>query len=83
VVNLREYILTEKEREALRLWFEEGKKANAFYLLLERARKNVPRLRDDLQQLEMFVRSFEKQKKRFGCRAYIYCLEKTEKVTVE
>ena len=60
VVSLREYILTEKEREALRLWFEEGKKANVFYLLLDRARKNVCRLREDLEQLEMFVRSFEK-----------------------
>jgi hypothetical protein len=57
---LREYILTAKEKEIIRLWFEEGKKVSGFYQLLDRSRQQVPRLREDLEQLEIFVRSFEK-----------------------
>jgi hypothetical protein len=57
---LREYILTAKDKEIIRVWFEEGKKVTGFYPLLDRARKHVPRLNEDLQQLETFVRSFEK-----------------------
>lgn len=56
---MREYILTAKDKEIIRIWFEEGKKVLGFYQLLDRARKHVPRLKDDLQQLETFVRSFE------------------------
>jgi len=60
VKSLRGYILTAKEKEIIRLWFEEGKKASGFYQLLDRSRKQVPRLREDLEQLEIFIRSFEK-----------------------
>jgi hypothetical protein len=56
---LREYILTAKDEEIIRIWFEEGKKVVGFYQLLERARKHVQRLKEDLQQLETFVTSFE------------------------
>jgi hypothetical protein len=56
---LREYILTAKDEEIIRIWFEEGKKVVGFYQLLDRARKHVQRLKEDLQQLETFVRSFE------------------------
>jgi len=56
---LRGYILTAKDKEIIRIWFEEGKKVFGFYQLLDRARKHVPRLKEDLQQLETFVRSFE------------------------
>ena len=57
---LREYILTAKEKEIIRLWFEEGKKVTGFYQLLDRSRKQVSRLGEDLEQLEIFARSFEK-----------------------
>ena len=57
---LRKYILTAKEKEIIRLWFEEGKKVSGFYQLLGRSRKQVSRLREDLEQLEILVRSFEK-----------------------
>jgi hypothetical protein len=57
---LREYILTAKEKEIIRLWFEEGEKVTGFYQLLGRSRKQISRLREDLEQLEIFVRSFEK-----------------------
>jgi hypothetical protein len=57
---LRKYILTVNEKEIIRLWFEEGEKVSGFYQLLDRSRKQVPRLREDLEQLEIFVRSFEK-----------------------
>jgi len=57
---LREYILTAKEKEIIRLWFEEGKKVTGFYQLLGRSRKQISRLGEDLEQLEIFVRSFEK-----------------------
>ena len=57
---LREYVLTAKEKEIIRLWFEEGKKVSGFYQLLDRSRKQISRLREDLEQLEIFVRSFEK-----------------------
>ena len=57
---LRKYILTVKEKEIIRLWFEEGKKVPGFYQLLNRSRKQVSRLREDLEQLEILVRSFKK-----------------------
>jgi hypothetical protein len=56
---LREYILTAKDKEIIRIWFEEGKKVFGFNQLLNRARKHFPRLEEDLQQLEIFVRSFK------------------------
>jgi len=57
---LRKYILTAKEKEIIRLWFEEGNRVTGFYQLLGRSRKQISRIREDLEQLEIFVRSFEK-----------------------
>jgi hypothetical protein len=39
------YILTAKDEEIIRIWFEEGKKVVGFYQLLDKARKHVPRLK--------------------------------------
>jgi len=60
---LREYVLTAKEKEIIRLWFQEGKKVSGFYQLLDRSRKQVCRLKEDLEQLEIFIKSLEKKKK--------------------
>lgn len=49
---MREYILTEVERDILDTYFNKGKKVKDFYMLLTRIRANYPRLREDMKLLE-------------------------------
>ena len=50
----------ETDGDKVFLQYEEGKKVTGFYQLLDRSRKQISRLKEDLEQLEIFVRSFKK-----------------------
>ena len=49
---MREYILTEKEREVLKDYLEKGVKGNHYYVLLHRLRMTIRRLEDDLRLIK-------------------------------
>jgi len=48
---VREYILTEKEREVLKAYLERDEKIYGIYQLLNRAKKSYSRLREDMELL--------------------------------
>lgn len=52
---MREYILTEKERETVLALNEKGLKLDGYRMLRHRAIKNLPRLREDLGLIEKFL----------------------------
>lgn len=49
---MREYILTERERSLLFKFLEAGVKEEGFKMLLHRMRKNVVRLKEDLELVQ-------------------------------
>jgi hypothetical protein len=49
---MREYILTEKEREVLKDYLENGVKGNHYYVLLHRLKKNYESLKRDFDLID-------------------------------
>ena len=52
---MREYILTEKERETALTLVEKGLKLNGFRMLRHRVSRALPRLKEDLELIERFM----------------------------
>lgn len=52
---MREYILTDKERETVKALIERGLRLNGFRMLKYRALKALPQLREDLALIERFL----------------------------
>jgi len=53
---MREYILTEKERETALALVEKGLKLNGFRMLRHRVSRALPRLKEDLELIEKFIK---------------------------
>lgn len=49
---MREYILTDKEREILENYLKMGTRGNHFYVLVHRLRNHYVHLRDDISLIE-------------------------------
>jgi len=56
---MREYVLTEKEREIVRQYLKDGTKLYGFYQLVSRGKRNLLRLREDLELLEKILKKRE------------------------
>ena len=52
---MREYILTEKEREIIGSFLKKGVKLDGFRMLLLRAKRNYRRLKADLELIEKMM----------------------------
>ena len=52
---MREYILTEKEREIVKLYLKDGTKLYGFFQLLNRIGKSYSRLQEDMKLIESFL----------------------------
>ena len=55
VVCMREYILTEKEAEAIRKFLQDGQTNDYIHLLRHRAKASLSKLKEDLSLLEELV----------------------------
>ena len=58
---MREYILTEKEREIARLYLKDGTKLYGLFQLLNRIRKNKSRLQEDMDLISILLEKVEKK----------------------
>jgi len=54
---MREYIFTDREREALKAYLEKGKADVCFYVVLKRMKENRSRLNQDMELLEKVLRA--------------------------
>lgn len=52
---MREYILTDKEREVLKAYLENGKKLYGIHQLKNRAKQHYARLKEDMSLIEKIV----------------------------
>jgi hypothetical protein len=59
-IRLREYILTEKEREIVQLYLKEGTKLYGFFQLINRAKKNYSRLEEDMKLIRTLLNEQKK-----------------------
>ena len=58
---MREYILTEKEKEVLQRYVEKGEKLEGFAVLVHRCR-NMQGVNDDLKLIKQFLSKVESAK---------------------
>jgi len=56
LVDMREYILTNREQHIIQKLLETGERIEGFSMLKNRAKKNLPRLREDLELIDKFLK---------------------------
>lgn len=59
--NMREYILTEKERQIIKRYIETGEKLEGFKIILHRAR-NMQIVNSDLELIKTLLSKVQEQK---------------------
>ena len=60
---MRNYILTEKEREILKVFLENGLKLDGFSVLILRLKKAEKSLKEDLELIDATLKKLESQEK--------------------
>lgn len=62
--ELRQRILTEREKKILKTYVEEGVKLDGFSVLILRSQRNEAKLKGELELIEAALRKFKGSKKR-------------------
>lgn len=52
---MREYVLTDKEREIIEIYLKEGYNLNGFNVLKLRMKRALPQLEEDLEVIKKFL----------------------------
>lgn len=55
LVDMREYILTKREQHIIQKLLETGERIEGFSMLKNRAKKNLPRLSEDLELINKLL----------------------------
>ena len=66
---MRNYILTEQEREIIEGYIGKGFKIEGFSMLKHRIQKNLPQIKQDLTQINDFLRTFKERENRIKANA--------------
>lgn len=56
---MREYILTEKDRQTIQVYVEKGLKLNGFGVLRIRVRRAIPTIEKDMKLLRNFIKKLK------------------------
>jgi len=59
VIVMREYILTLREREIIKMFLEKGLRLNGFNILKLRMTRALPRLEEDMTLIKAFLKRLE------------------------